>query len=113
MIVNAKVARFAEKLLFDDGAKVKFISHSFCQQNNTVFQSSKYSAEVANGMKQAFFELTNPVEGLINSYTEKFHFAVSHLERYSVLLGKQWLLIKQSFSARQIKFISQKKTTRL
>lgn len=91
MIVNAKVAGVARKILFENGAKVNFISPSFCRQNNLAFQSSEYSAQMANGLKQAFFELTDPFEVQVNFCTEKAHSAVSHLKLYDAVLEKQWL----------------------
>lgn len=52
---------------------------------------------MANGMKQALFELTSPVEGQVDSYTEKVHFAVSHLKRYDRRLRKERLAFYKTF----------------
>lgn len=81
MIVNGKTAGTAEKFFSANGVEVNVISHFICSQNNVAFQSSGYCAEMANALKQAHSELTIPAEVQLGFYTEKAHFAVSHLER--------------------------------
>lgn len=67
MVVNDNNAGVAGKILFGSDAKVNFTSEFFCKRNNIAFRSSAYSAETANGMKQALFDLTSPVEAQVHS----------------------------------------------
>lgn len=52
--------------------EVIFIGQLFFEQNKIGFWSFEYSAEMANGMKQAVFQPTNPVEVQVEFYTERF-----------------------------------------
>lgn len=114
MIVNAKNAEGAEKHLFDNGAEVSFITHFSATRNSAVFRSYKYFAEMVDGVKQAVFELINPVKVRTESYTKKAHFAVTHLILYKGILRKQRIAAyKTVLSVRQTKSFSNSKRSKL
>ena len=90
LIVKGFIFKQAARILIDPGAEINFISSSFCEHHEIKTQESKEFAEMANGIDQPLQELPYPVSVQVNEYTEALCFAVSPLQRYDAIIGKEW-----------------------
>ena len=90
LILKGLIDYKPSKILIDPGAEINFLSSSFCETHEIKTRESKEFAEMANGIDQPLKETLCSTPVQIQEYTEHLNFAVSPLQRYDAILGKEW-----------------------
>jgi hypothetical protein len=92
LVVTGSINGIPCRVLIDSGAKINHLSLSIVRKNNIATKTSNFHAEWVQGTHQALEETSRFEEiSLGSGYSENLPVSVVPLNKYDVIIGKQWL----------------------
>jgi hypothetical protein len=92
LVMTGSINGIPCRVLIDSGAEINHLSLSFVRKNNIATKNSNFHEEWVQGMHQALEETSRFEEVSLGSgYSENLLLSIMPLNKYDVIIGKQWL----------------------